>query len=80
MESRAYQATPTPVLDLLPSLLTTKTNRPRLKVDCINDRLRNPPAPIQLAGWVVLAKRYCIIDCNGNRANAISRSSPCLSR
>ena len=29
MESRAYQATPTPVLDLLPSLLTTKTNRPR---------------------------------------------------
>ena len=30
MESRAYQATPTPVLVLLPSLLTTKTNRTRL--------------------------------------------------
>ncbi len=29
MKSRAYQTTPTPVLDLLPSLLTTKTNRPR---------------------------------------------------
>ena len=28
MKSRAYQTTPTPVLDLLPSLLTTKTNRP----------------------------------------------------
>jgi len=31
MESRAYQATPTPVLVLLPSLLTTKTNRPLLQ-------------------------------------------------
>ena len=30
MKSRAYQTTPTPVLDLLPSLLTTKTNRPHL--------------------------------------------------
>ncbi len=30
MKSRAYQTTPTPVLDLLPSLLTTKTNRPQL--------------------------------------------------
>lgn len=29
MKSMAWQATPTPVLDLLPSLLTTKTNRPR---------------------------------------------------
>ena len=29
MKSRAYQTTPTPVLDLLPSLLTTKTNRPQ---------------------------------------------------
>ena len=28
MKSMAWQATPTPVLDLLPSLLTTKTNRP----------------------------------------------------
>jgi hypothetical protein len=33
MKSRAYQTTPTPVLDLLPSLLTTKTNRP-LTVRC----------------------------------------------
>ena len=31
MKSRAYQTTPTPVLDLLPSLLTTKTNRPQQK-------------------------------------------------
>ena len=30
MKSMAWQATPTPVLDLLPSLLTTKTNRPRI--------------------------------------------------
>ena len=30
MKSMAWQATPTPVLDLLPSLLTTKTNRPLL--------------------------------------------------
>ena len=30
MKSRAYQTTPTPVLDLLPSLLTTKTNRPQV--------------------------------------------------
>jgi fumarate reductase flavoprotein subunit len=29
MKSMAWQATPTPVLDLLPSLLTTKTNRPQ---------------------------------------------------
>ena len=29
MKSRAYQTTPTPVLDLLPSLLTTKTHRPQ---------------------------------------------------
>lgn len=28
MKSMAWQATPTPVLVLLPSLLTTKTNRP----------------------------------------------------
>ena len=28
MKSMAYRSTPTPVLDLLPSLLTTKTNRP----------------------------------------------------
>lgn len=33
MKSRAYQTTPTPVLDLLPSLLTTKTNRPHQAVD-----------------------------------------------
>ncbi|MBA9883390.1 hypothetical protein D7S68_17375 [Ralstonia pickettii] len=31
MKSMAWQATPTPVLDLLPSLLTTKTNRPPLR-------------------------------------------------
>ena len=31
MKSMAWQATPTPVLDLLPSLLTTKTNRPPLE-------------------------------------------------
>ena len=29
MKSMAYRSTPTPVLDLLPSLLTTKTNRPQ---------------------------------------------------
>ncbi len=33
MKSMAWQATPTPVLDLLPSLLTTKTNRPPLGAD-----------------------------------------------
>lgn len=30
MKSRAYQTTPTPVLVLLPSLLTAKTNRPQV--------------------------------------------------
>lgn len=33
MKSRAYQTTPTPVLDLLPSLLTAKTNRPLESTD-----------------------------------------------
>ena len=32
MKSMALQATPTPVLDLLPSLLTTKTNRPQIQL------------------------------------------------
>lgn len=33
MKSMAWQATPTPVLDLLPSLLTTKTNRPQRGIE-----------------------------------------------
>ena len=38
MKSRAYQTTPTPVLDLLPSLLTTKTNRPQLTLASHTDQ------------------------------------------
>ena len=49
MKSRAYQTTPTPVLDLLPSLLTTKTNRPLIVssvvagVDTVASLLRPRP-------------------------------------
>ena len=36
MESWAYATTPTPVLAFLPSLLATKTNRPRLGRRCLH--------------------------------------------
>ena len=52
MKSMAWQATPTPVLDLLPSLLTTKTNRPpsqRREPGCCGGRGRSDRSGT--SGW-----------------------------
>ena len=55
MKSMAWQATPTPVLDLLPSLLTTKTNRPLHRAHGFNaidlDALENRAREDQERQW-----------------------------
>ncbi len=52
MKSMAWQATPTPVLDLLPSLLTTKTNRPlpaRLDLNHLTIIFDRPDRPVPMS-------------------------------
>ena len=78
MKSRAYQTTPTPVLDLLPSLLTTKTNRP----------LDDDPAPVAAAACEAVSPLHLrltltegkyhqvkrMVAAVGNRVEALHRS------